>query len=118
MCFMRDPHDPPVLKIAGKELEVVTETKLLGLTVQSNLSWDMQVDSMVGKISRRHQWTVMPFNFWLEEEIQRLQMVFQHLRKSNLKLKPKKCSQLKPKVLYLGHVVTEARISTEPERFK
>ena len=49
---MRDPPDPPVLKIAGKELEVVTETKLLGLTVQSNLSWDMQVDSMVGKSSR------------------------------------------------------------------
>ena len=49
VCFMRDPPDPPVLKIAGKELEVVTETKLLGLTVQSNLSWDMQVDSMVGK---------------------------------------------------------------------
>ena len=53
VCFMRDPPDPPVLKIAGKELEVVTETKLLGLTVQSNLSWDMQVDSMVGKSSRR-----------------------------------------------------------------
>ena len=53
VCFMRDPPDPPVLKIAGKELEVVTETKLLSLTVQSNLSWDMQVDSMVGKSSRR-----------------------------------------------------------------
>ena len=50
---MRDPPDPPVLKIAGKELEVVTETKLFGLTFQSNLSWDMQVDNMVGKSSRR-----------------------------------------------------------------
>ena len=38
VCFMRDPRDPPVLKIAGNELEVVTKTKLLGLTVQSNLS--------------------------------------------------------------------------------
>ena len=53
VCFMRDPPDPPVLKIAGKELEVVTETKLLGFTVQSNLSCYMQVDSMVGKSSRR-----------------------------------------------------------------
>ena len=36
VCFMRDPPNPPVLKIAGKELEVVTEAKLLGLTVQTN----------------------------------------------------------------------------------
>ena len=53
---MRDPLDSPVLKIAGKELEVVTDTKLLGLTVQSKLSRDMQADSMVGtkcKCSRR-----------------------------------------------------------------
>lgn len=53
VSFMRDPPSPPVLKIADKELEVVTETKLLGLTVQSNLCWNIQVDSMVGKGSRR-----------------------------------------------------------------
>ena len=53
VTFMRDPPSPPSLKIAGKELDLVTETKLLGLIVQSNLSWDMQVNNMVGKSSRR-----------------------------------------------------------------
>ena len=32
---------------------MVTETKLQGLTVQSNLTWDKQVDNMVAKSSRR-----------------------------------------------------------------
>ena len=50
---MRDPPSPPALMIAGKELEVVSSTKLLGLTVQSNLCWDIQVDVMVNKASRR-----------------------------------------------------------------
>ena len=53
VCFMKDPPSPPVLTISGNELEVVTETKLLGLTVQSNLTWDKQVDNMVVKGSRR-----------------------------------------------------------------
>ena len=53
VCFKLQPPTPPDLQIAGKKLEVVTETKLLGLTVQSNLCWDMQVNTMVSKGSRR-----------------------------------------------------------------
>ena len=48
VCFTRDPPYPPVLKIDGREPEVVTETKIVGLTVQSNLCWNIQVDSIVG----------------------------------------------------------------------
>ena len=53
VSFMREPPDPPSLQIAGIELEVVSETKLLGLTVQSNLGWQSQVNTMVSKASRR-----------------------------------------------------------------
>ncbi|XP_072042942.1 uncharacterized protein [Amphiura filiformis] len=53
VCFMREPPAPPSLRIAGIELEVVSETKLLGLTVQSNLGWQSQVNNMVSKSSRR-----------------------------------------------------------------
>ena len=53
VCFTREPPDPPSLQIAGIELEVVSETKLLGLTVQSNLGWQSQVNTMVSKASRR-----------------------------------------------------------------
>ena len=41
------------MKIADKGLELVTETKLLGLTVQSDLGWQTQVNDMVSKSSRR-----------------------------------------------------------------
>ena len=37
ICFKREPPSPPDLYIAGKKLEVVNETKLLGLIVQSDL---------------------------------------------------------------------------------
>ncbi len=49
ICFKLDPPSAPVLRIGGKELDVVTETKLLGLSVQSNLSWESQVNNMVSK---------------------------------------------------------------------
>ncbi|XP_072048561.1 uncharacterized protein [Amphiura filiformis] len=53
ITFKRCPPSPPVLKIGGKELEVVTETKILGLSIQSNLGWDIQVNKMISKGSRR-----------------------------------------------------------------
>ena len=51
--FHERSSQPPVLKIAGNEFEVVTETKPLSLTVQSNLTWDKQVDNMVAESSSR-----------------------------------------------------------------
>ena len=53
ICFKRQPPNPPDLVIAGKKLELVNETKILGLTVQSDLCWDLQVNSMISKGSRR-----------------------------------------------------------------
>ena len=53
ICFKRESPSPPDLYIAGKKLEVVNKTKLLGLIVQSDLCWDLQVNSMVSKGSRR-----------------------------------------------------------------
>ena len=53
ICFKREPPIPSDLFIAGNKLEVVSKTKLLGLMVQSDLCWDLQVNSMVSKSSRR-----------------------------------------------------------------
>lgn len=41
----------------------------------------------------------------VEEEIQRIWLVFQRLRKVNLKLKPKKCVLFQSKLMYLRHIV-------------
>ena len=43
VCFKREVPAPPSLQIAGSELEVLSETTLLGLTVQSDLGWQIQI---------------------------------------------------------------------------
>ena len=53
VCFKKEPPAPPSFQIAGIELEVVSETKLLGLTVQSNLGWQTHINNIVTKASRR-----------------------------------------------------------------
>ena len=44
----------------------------------------------------------------LDEHLTHLTEVFRRLRKANLRLKPKKCMFLHPKVQYLGHVTVES----------
>ncbi len=46
--------------------------------------------------------------------LERLEMVFSRLRGHNLKLSPKKCYFLKRSVKFLGHVVDEMGIATDP----
>ena len=52
-------------------------------------------------------------NGW-EEQLFRLRLVFQRIRVSKLKLKPRKCHLFKEEVLYLGHLVSRDGISTDP----
>ena len=49
-----------------------------------------------------------------EEELERLEQVFERLAWAGLKLKPKKCFLFQKRVSYLGHVVTEEGISADP----
>lgn len=44
--------------------------------------------------------------------------VFERLRKTNLKLNPKKCNFLQTELLYLGHVVSKDGVSPDPEKIK
>lgn len=59
---------------------------------------------------------VVVFGNSVDEEIARLQMVFDRLRAANLKLKPKKCELFKTSVQYLGHVVSKAGVETDPQK--
>lgn len=47
-----------------------------------------------------------------------LQLVFERIRKVNLKLNPAKCEFLKKEVLYLGHVVSGNGILPDPNKIK
>ena len=46
--------------------------------------------------------------------LERLEMVFNRLRAHNLKLAPKKCYFLRKSVKFLGHIVDEHGVSTDP----
>lgn len=51
-----------------------------------------------------------------ETALMRLEMVFDRLRGHNLKLAPKKCFFLRRSVRFLGHIVDEAGVSTDPSK--
>lgn len=53
-----------------------------------------------------------------EEHIKNLEEVMQRLRDANLKLNPKKCELFRKEVTFLGHVVSEEGVATNPEKIK
>ena len=54
----------------------------------------------------------------LEEHLKDLQQIFSRLKQAKLKLKPKKCSLLREKVAFLGHVVSGKGIETDPDKIE
>ncbi len=53
-----------------------------------------------------------------ELALERLEMVFKHLKTHNLKLAPKKCHLLRSSVKFLGHNISADGIATDPEKVK
>ena len=52
----------------------------------------------------------------IEQGLQRLRNIFTRLRDANLKLKPSKCCFFQKQAKFLGHVVSEKGISTDPTK--
>ena len=48
---MKQVFEP--VKVDGKELEVVTRAKLLGITLSSDLSWNDHINEVIKKASKR-----------------------------------------------------------------
>lgn len=61
---------------------------------------------------------IVIFSTSFESHLQRLEMVLGRLRQHNLKLKLKKCNFFQSKVRYLGHVISAAGVSTDPEKIR
>lgn len=59
---------------------------------------------------------VLVFAPTAEMALERLEMVFEHLRAHNLKLAPNKCHFLQKSVKFLGHIVSAEGIATDPEK--
>ena len=61
---------------------------------------------------------IIVFSKTPEEHIDRLRSVFQKLDQAGLHLKPSKCEFFKKRVEYLGHIVSENGIETNPKKIK
>ena len=59
---------------------------------------------------------IIIFSSTFEEHLERLEAVFSRLQLHNLKLKASKCDFLRSRVAYLGHIVSEEGIQTDPEK--
>ena len=53
-----------------------------------------------------------------KEHLERLEAVFKKISKAGLKLKPSKCEFFKPEITYLGHVVSNKGIATDPKKIR
>ena len=51
-----------------------------------------------------------------QEELERLEEVFRRFVSAGLKLKPSKCVLFQKSVAYLGHIVSENGIETDPAK--
>ncbi|MEW8544975.1 MAG: reverse transcriptase domain-containing protein [Candidatus Thiodiazotropha sp.] len=61
---------------------------------------------------------IIVYSKTFEEHLENLRVVLERLKKSNLKLNPKKCNLLCNKVAFLGHEVSEQGISTDPAKIE
>ncbi|MCG7876282.1 MAG: RNase H-like domain-containing protein [Candidatus Thiodiazotropha endolucinida] len=53
-----------------------------------------------------------------DEQFTNLEMVFERLRKANLKLNPKKCHLFQKEVTFLGHTINENGVGTSPDKIQ
>ena len=61
---------------------------------------------------------IIVFSQTPEEHLVRLQAVFDKLKAAGLKLKPSKCELFKKETNYLGHVVGQEGVTTNPDKIK
>ena len=59
---------------------------------------------------------IIVFSQDIQTHLQRLEMVFRKLREHGLKVEAKKCQFFRPKVTYLGHVVSADGVATDPAK--
>ena len=61
---------------------------------------------------------IIIFGLTINEHLERVNLAFKHLKHANLKLKPSQCTFLQSYVTFLGHIISEERIKTDPAKFK
>ncbi|MCG7879381.1 MAG: RNase H-like domain-containing protein, partial [Candidatus Thiodiazotropha endolucinida] len=61
---------------------------------------------------------IITFGKTFEEAVENLEKVFDRLRSAGLKLKPKKCDLFEKSVTFLGHIISDEGVGTDPEKVR
>lgn len=61
---------------------------------------------------------IIAYSISFDDHLAVLEQIFNRLRAANLKLNPTKCHFLQKKVKYLGHIVSENGLVTDPDKVK
>jgi hypothetical protein len=61
---------------------------------------------------------IIIFSRTFENHLANLRELFERLKEAHLKLSPKKCHFFKTKVKFLGHIVSDEGVSTDPSKIK
>ena len=54
----------------------------------------------------------------LPQMMERLRLVFSRLKEAGLKVKPEKCNLFQTEIKFLGHMVSEQGIGTDPDKIE
>ncbi|KAK3086157.1 hypothetical protein FSP39_014434 [Pinctada imbricata] len=81
--------------------------KRLMQTVCAGLRWDICLIYLDD---------IIVFSSTFEEHLERLDVIFKRLYDAGLRLRSKKCILFKHRVSYLGHIITENGVETDPEK--
>ena len=73
---------------------------------------------LIGRICLAYLDDVIVFSKKRTNHIADLSAVLDRIRAAGLKLKPSKCSLFREQVLYLGHVISAAGVSPDPEKLR
>jgi len=79
---------------------------------------DMVISGLAFEVCLVYLNDVIVFSTTIDEHFRQLSAVLTRLRDAGLKLKPSKCRLLQNHVAFLGHIVSENGISTDPEKVR
>jgi len=79
---------------------------------------DMVMSGLAFEVRLVYLDEVIVFSSTMDEHFQRLTAVLTRLRDTGLKLKPSKCRLLQKHVAFLGDIVSEDGVSTDPEKVR
>ncbi len=89
---------------------------LTGAPAMFSRLMDKVLDGLIGKNCPVYLDDVIIFGSSFEETLTNLKLVMGHLRDHNLLCKARKCELLEMSIAFLGHVVSEEGITTDPAK--